>query len=253
MCYRTSETCNFSQILALTRERRRRCRLHILQLLLAMVVSSDRAISTLQSTSGFKDAVVACSSYARLKEEKPDRPPIANILSFLFPFSADKRNHKEPRTIIMRESEKDKQKRTRKEESDELKGGDVSELASTANKLLAAIGHNIWVPKAEGQKGLRILCLDGGGTRGMTSLGSLQCIVNTLGIEPCDAFDMIVGTSTGGIIAFLIGLRLESSEIAKKRYDECIKRIFVKSALATPMLVITTAMYDEGKISSFLN
>ena len=217
-----------------------------------MVVSSDKAVNTLRSTSGLKDAVVACSSYATLKEEKPKRPPIENLLGFLFPFISNINNDNERRTIIMTESKKAKQKRIRQEERDEVKGGDVSELASTANKLLAGIGHNIWVPKAEGQKGLRILCLDGGGTRGMTSLGSLQCIVKTLGIEPCDAFDMIVGTSTGGIIAFLIGLRLESSDVAKSRYDECIKRVFVKSALATPMLVITTAMYDEGKPSLYL-
>ncbi len=56
------------------------------------------------------------------------------------------------------------------------------------------------------------------------------------GVEVCDAFDMIVGTSTGAIIAFLVGLRRESSSMARKRYDRLIKRIFVKSALSTPMV-----------------
>ncbi len=50
---------------------------------------------------------------------------------------------------------------------------------------------------------------------------------------------------TGAIIAFLVGLRLESSEKAKSRYDELIEKIFVKSSLSTPMLLLTTAAYSE--------
>lgn len=60
-----------------------------------------------------------------------------------------------------------------------------------------------------------------------------------------DAFDMIAGTSTGAIIAFLVGLRRESSAMARKRYDKLIKRVFVKSALSTPMLLFTTATYGK--------
>ena len=72
------------------------------------------------------------------------------------------------------------------------------------------------------------------------------------GIEVCDSFDMIVGTSTGAIIAFLVGLRRESSQMAKRRYDRLIRRIFVKSALSTPMLVFTTATYDETPFNSIM-
>lgn len=62
-------------------------------------------------------------------------------------------------------------------------------------------------------------------------------VVNAIGgVEVCDAFDMIVGTSTGAIIAFLVGLRRESSALARKRYDRLIKKIFVKSALSAPMV-----------------
>mmetsp|Transcript_1328 Transcript_1328/g.2825 ORF Transcript_1328/g.2825 Transcript_1328/m.2825 type:complete len:405 (-) Transcript_1328:91-1305(-) len=112
--------------------------------------------------------------------------------------------------------------------------------------LLAAVGHNVWVPKIPGQKGLRILCLDGGGTRGVTAITTLLSIVDAMGgIEVADSFDIIAGTSTGAIIAFLVGLRRETSKQAKKRYDQLISRIFVKSALSTPMLVFTTAAYDE--------
>lgn len=120
--------------------------------------------------------------------------------------------------------------------------------------MLAAIGYNEWYPKTAGQKGLRILCLDGGGTRGITAISSMRSIVDALGgIEVCDAFDMIAGTSTGAIIAFLVGLRRESSKMARKRYDKLIKRIFVKSALSTPMLLFTTATYDENPFNEVMS
>jgi len=36
-----------------------------------------------------------------------------------------------------------------------------TELRKSANKLLAALGQNEWRPKLPGQRGVRILCLDG--------------------------------------------------------------------------------------------
>ena len=54
------------------------------------------------------------------------------------------------------------------------------------------------------------------------------------------------------IIAFLVGLRRESSMMARKRYDRLIKRIFVKSALSGPMLVFTTATYDETPFNTVI-
>ena len=63
-------------------------------------------------------------------------------------------------------------------------------------------------------KNLKILCLDGGGFRGLSSLIMLQRVFNTSKSEleppqpdlrPCDFFDLIAGTSTGGIIALMLG------------------------------------------------
>ena len=74
------------------------------------------------------------------------------------------------------------------------------------NYLLAAIGQNVWYPKTASQRGLRILCLDGGGTRGIVAISIMRSIVAALGVvEVCDAFDIIAGTSSTG--AFLVGLR----------------------------------------------
>eukprot|EP00565_Helicotheca_tamesis_P006505 CAMPEP_0185734444 /NCGR_PEP_ID=MMETSP1171-20130828/22490_1 /TAXON_ID=374046 /ORGANISM="Helicotheca tamensis, Strain CCMP826" /LENGTH=926 /DNA_ID=CAMNT_0028404437 /DNA_START=410 /DNA_END=3187 /DNA_ORIENTATION=+ len=215
------------------REARRRCGLYVVQLLLAMSVASDAAINRFRATSGFVDVVRACSSYA---------PKERRRRWFRYPMEVIKRRITKQPNFLNRDDIK----------RPFIAATAVSEgldgvIMGTANQLLAAIGYNVWVPKIPGQKGLRILCLDGGGTRGVTAITSLSSVVEAMGgIEVCDAFDVIAGTSTGAIIAFLVGLRRESSYKAKQRYDELIKRIFVKSALSAPMLVFTTATYDEA-------
>jgi patatin-like phospholipase/acyl hydrolase len=51
-------------------------------------------------------------------------------------------------------------------------------------------------------KELRLLALDGGGVRGLSALMILQQLMETVNPDsppkPCDYFDMIGGTSTGG-------------------------------------------------------
>jgi Patatin len=217
---------------------RQRCALYVIQLLLAMSFASDKAVDRLRATMGLTDTVLACSSYA--KKERLIRRWIR------YPIELIKR-------------------KVRSEESNEeisedpfltaasVATGISGQIKGTSNQLLAALGYNVWYPKTAGQKGLRILCLDGGGTRGITAISSMRSIVEAIGgVEVCDTFDMIAGTSTGAIIAFLVGLRRESSTMARKRYDKLIKRIFIKSALSTPMLLFTTATYDESPFNKVM-
>jgi len=58
----------------------------------------------------------------------------------------------------------------------------------------------------------RILTIDGGGVRGLSSLLILREILDEVGRRnetnaplPCEFFEMIGGTSTGGIIAIMLG------------------------------------------------
>jgi patatin-like phospholipase/acyl hydrolase len=70
---------------------------------------------------------------------------------------------------------------------------------------------------------VRILALDGGGVRGISTLFILKELVAQVKrqrdlenpdspedsvIKPCEIFDLICGTSTGGLIALMLG-RLE--------------------------------------------
>lgn len=67
----------------------------------------------------------------------------------------------------------------------------------------------------------RILSLDGGGVRGLVTLGMLQRVEEILqersgqgdDFRLCDYFDLIGGTSTGGIIATLLALGFKVAEV----------------------------------------
>ncbi|KAH0541722.1 hypothetical protein FGG08_003814 [Glutinoglossum americanum] len=84
------------------------------------------------------------------------------------------------------------------------------------------------------QRGLRLLSLDGGGIRGVSELVILQEIMHRIQrIQkldhpplPSDYFDLICGTSTGGLIAILLGrLKLSVSDAIDK-YRILAKTVF---------------------------
>ncbi|KAG9848061.1 FabD/lysophospholipase-like protein, partial [Aureobasidium melanogenum] len=86
---------------------------------------------------------------------------------------------------------------------------------------------------------LRILSLDGGGVRGYSMLIILQELMHRTFVEiegrapkrheipkPCDHFDLIAGTGTGGLIAIMLGrLRLDI-ETCKDVYVRMTRRVF---------------------------
>jgi patatin-like phospholipase/acyl hydrolase len=59
----------------------------------------------------------------------------------------------------------------------------------------------------------RVLSLDGGGAKGFYTLGALKEIEALAGCRLCEKFDLIYGTSTGSIIAALLGLGKSVDEI----------------------------------------
>lgn len=86
---------------------------------------------------------------------------------------------------------------------------------------------------------LRILSLDGGGVRGYSMLIILQELMHRTFVEmegrapkrheipkPCDHFDLIAGTGTGGLIAIMLGrLRLDL-DTCKELYVRMTRRVF---------------------------
>ncbi|KAL2022760.1 hypothetical protein VTK56DRAFT_4576 [Thermocarpiscus australiensis] len=81
---------------------------------------------------------------------------------------------------------------------------------------------------------INLLSLDGGGVRGVSSLLILDEIMVKIqemhGLpeipKPCEFFHMIAGTSTGGLIAIMLGRLRMSTKEALQEYDNCAARIF---------------------------
>ncbi|CAE7168497.1 unnamed protein product [Rhizoctonia solani] len=97
------------------------------------------------------------------------------------------------------------------------------------------MSNNLGPPQDDmNSRGLRLLSLDGGGIRGLSSLLILKEIMNRVkrdeGLDevprPCDYFDVIGGTSTGGLIAIMLGrLRMSVSD-AIRAYAQLSDQIF---------------------------
>lgn len=66
---------------------------------------------------------------------------------------------------------------------------------------------------ANGAKVFRVLSLDGGGAKGFYTLGALKEIEALVGCPIAEKFDLIYGTSTGAIIASLLGLGKSVDEV----------------------------------------
>ena len=71
----------------------------------------------------------------------------------------------------------------------------------------------------------RILAIDGGGIMGVFPASFLATVEDSIGDNIANYFDLIVGTSTGGIIALGLGLGLSAQEILAF-YEKSGPRIF---------------------------
>lgn len=65
----------------------------------------------------------------------------------------------------------------------------------------------------------KILSLDGGGSKGVYTIGVLEELEKKLGSKLCEHFDLVYGTSTGSIIASLIALGKPIEEIKTLYFD----------------------------------
>jgi len=75
-----------------------------------------------------------------------------------------------------------------------------------------------------GDKPFKILSIDGGGIKGLYSSAILEHLEQRFGLAS-DYFDMICGTSTGGLIALCLALKMPAKEISKI-YEEHGLKIF---------------------------
>lgn len=72
----------------------------------------------------------------------------------------------------------------------------------------------------QSQSSFRILSLDGGGIKGVFGASFLKTIEEMSGKSVVDHFDLIAGTSTGGILALALGLRIPPARILEFYCDK---------------------------------
>lgn len=104
----------------------------------------------------------------------------------------------------------------------------------------------------------RVLCIDGGGIKGVFPASFLFHLENTLknlnqnnNIKIIDYFDLIVGTSTGGIIALALGLGLSSEKILNF-YEELGPRIFNGNRLLRSLQQLLRPKYSQKELKEAL-
>jgi len=66
----------------------------------------------------------------------------------------------------------------------------------------------------------RILALDGGGIKGTFTAAVLAAWEKDIGQRVCEHFDLITGTSTGGILAIGLGLGLPAERVLQFYRDQ---------------------------------
>ena len=106
----------------------------------------------------------------------------------------------------------------------------------------------------------QILALDGGGIKGLFSAAILAHLEDDLGISITDHFDLITGTSTGGIIALGLGLGIKPREIVefyvtngpeifKPSCFTWLRHIFKNKYEANPLEKALKEYFEDKKLS----
>ena len=101
-------------------------------------------------------------------------------------------------------------------------------------KILNCVGYtghlNKRLTHLPSQRGVRILCLDGGGTKSVSTVGILIELERITGKRIHQLFDLICGTSVGGILSCLFGVACLGSEEVGTLQKRFFKEIFSSGA-----------------------
>ena len=101
-------------------------------------------------------------------------------------------------------------------------------LISNINESLALLG----VINLDRKRGINCLSLDGGGAKGFVTIEVLKSIEKKTGKRIYELFDHICGTSTGAIIACLIGVFKLSLNECESYYKKFCEKVFQRNTAA---------------------
>lgn len=99
----------------------------------------------------------------------------------------------------------------------------------------------------------QILALDGGGAKALFTALILARLEEDLGVSISDSFDLIAGTSAGGIVALALGAGLAPSEIVT-HYKSLVETVFpsVRRRWWRRLRQLTNPVYDAGPLRTAL-
>lgn len=97
----------------------------------------------------------------------------------------------------------------------------------------------------------RILAIDGGGIKGVFSASFLATVEDTINDNVGNYFDLIVGTSTGGIIALGIGLGFSAKELLQL-YEELGPLVFKGNPFIRFLRQFGFSKYDQAPLKETL-
>ena len=95
----------------------------------------------------------------------------------------------------------------------------------------------------------QILALDGGGAKGLFSADILAHLEQDLNVSVTDHFDLIAGTSTGGIIALALGAGLDPSRIVEL-YRELTASVFPAKRRYSPIRLLRSTYSQHALIQT---
>ncbi|KAG8508496.1 Calcium-independent phospholipase A2-gamma, partial [Galemys pyrenaicus] len=115
-------------------------------------------------------------------------------------------------------------------------------LQAAVREILALIGY---VDPVKG-RGIRILSIDGGGTRGVVALQTLRKLVELTHKPVHQLFDYICGVSSGAILAFMLGLFHMSLDHCEELYRKIGSDVFTQNIIVgTVKMSWSHAFYDS--------
>ncbi|XP_010893434.2 calcium-independent phospholipase A2-gamma [Esox lucius] len=115
-------------------------------------------------------------------------------------------------------------------------------LQAAVREALALLGYTDPVKG----RGIRVLAIDGGGTRGLVALQTLQKLQTLTGKPIYQLFDYICGVSTGAILAFMLGVFHIPLDECEELYRKLGSDVFTQNVIVgTVKMGWSHAFYDS--------
>ncbi|XP_040886425.1 calcium-independent phospholipase A2-gamma isoform X2 [Toxotes jaculatrix] len=115
-------------------------------------------------------------------------------------------------------------------------------LQAAVREALAVVGYTEPVKG----RGIRVLAIDGGGTRGLLALQTLHKLQDLTGKRVHQLFDYICGVSTGAILAFMLGIYQIPLEECEEMYRKLGSDVFKQNVIVgTVKMGWSHAFYDS--------